>query len=68
MGSSPPISSRVHVAAGVGEVELLALGSQLNIFNARIAELIHLGDHVRTPTSVCGDDDVVIKLLNSQKG
>ncbi|EIG61333.1 spermidine/putrescine ABC transporter ATP-binding subunit [Bradyrhizobium sp. WSM1253] len=40
-------------------------GSLPNIFSARIAEVIYLGDHVRARVSVCGQDDFVIKLPNS---
>ncbi|MCK1488873.1 ABC transporter ATP-binding protein [Bradyrhizobium sp. 193] len=40
-------------------------GSVPNVFSARVAEVIYLGDHVRTRVSVCGHDDFVIKLPNS---
>ncbi|UFW44927.1 ABC transporter ATP-binding protein [Bradyrhizobium sp. WSM471] len=40
-------------------------GSLPNVFNARVTDLIYLGDHVRTRVSVCGHDDFVIKLPNS---
>ncbi|MGY4426181.1 putative spermidine/putrescine transport system ATP-binding protein [Bradyrhizobium sp. JR6.1] len=41
-------------------------GSLPNVFSARVAEVIYLGDHVRTRVSVCGHDDFVIKLPNSE--
>ncbi|WP_253609768.1 MULTISPECIES: ABC transporter ATP-binding protein [unclassified Bradyrhizobium] len=37
-----------------------------NVFGARVMEVIYLGDHVRTRVSVCGHDDFVIKLPNSE--
>ncbi|MCA6120013.1 ABC transporter ATP-binding protein [Bradyrhizobium sp. WSM 1738] len=40
-------------------------GSLPNVFDARVAEVIYLGDHVRTRVSVCGHDDFVVKLPNS---
>ncbi|WP_377828103.1 ABC transporter ATP-binding protein [Bradyrhizobium lupini] len=43
-----------------------APGSLPNVFNARVTELIYLGDHVRTRVSVCGHEDFVIKLPNSE--
>ncbi|MBZ9603062.1 ABC transporter ATP-binding protein [Phyllobacterium chamaecytisi] len=41
-------------------------GSLPNIFKAQVAEVIYLGDHVRIRVSVCGHDDFVIKLPNSE--
>ncbi|WP_456748737.1 ABC transporter ATP-binding protein [Bradyrhizobium sp. USDA 4354] len=41
-------------------------GSLPNVFSARVAEVIYLGDHVRARVSVCGHDDFVIKLPNSE--
>ncbi|MGY3361779.1 ABC-type Fe3+/spermidine/putrescine transport system ATPase subunit [Bradyrhizobium sp. GM0.4] len=43
-----------------------APGSLPNVFSARVAEVIYLGDHVRARVSVCGHDDFVIKLPNSE--
>ncbi|WP_342713482.1 ABC transporter ATP-binding protein [Bradyrhizobium sp. B124] len=43
-----------------------APGALPNIFSARVAEVIYLGDHVRACVSVCGHDDFVIKLPNSE--
>ncbi|WP_314964002.1 ABC transporter ATP-binding protein, partial [Bradyrhizobium cosmicum] len=43
-----------------------APGSLPNVFSAQVSEVIYLGDHVRTRVSVCGHDDFVIKLPNSE--
>ncbi|WP_407181607.1 ABC transporter ATP-binding protein [Bradyrhizobium sp. STM 3562] len=40
-------------------------GSLSNVFAAQVAEVIYLGDHVRARISVCGHDDFVVKLPNS---
>ncbi|MET2832884.1 ABC transporter ATP-binding protein [Mesorhizobium shangrilense] len=61
----------------VGQTALLSLrpervklnptpGSLPNVFSARVAEVIYLGDHVRVRMSVCGRDDFVVKLSNSE--
>jgi len=36
-----------------------------NVFDAKVEELIYLGDHIRTRASVCGHDDFVVKIPNS---
>jgi putative spermidine/putrescine transport system ATP-binding protein len=36
-----------------------------NAFDARVEELIYLGDHIRTRVSVCGEDSFVIKIPNA---
>ncbi|MDF0498871.1 ABC transporter ATP-binding protein [Bradyrhizobium yuanmingense] len=62
-------------AAGVGRSTVLSLrpervslnpaaGSLANVFDARVAELIYLGDHMRARVSLCGQGDFVIKLPN----
>ncbi|OSJ13571.1 ABC transporter ATP-binding protein [Bradyrhizobium canariense] len=62
---------------GVGRSTVLSLrpervklnpapGSLPNVFSAQVSEVIYLGDHVRTRVSVCGHDDFVIKLPNSE--
>ncbi|MDF0581983.1 ABC transporter ATP-binding protein [Bradyrhizobium yuanmingense] len=43
-----------------------APGSLPNVFSANVAEVIYLGDHVRARVCVCGQDDFVIKLPNSE--
>jgi len=40
-------------------------GSCPNVFDAKVLELIYLGDHVRTRVNICGHDDFVIKVPNS---
>jgi putative spermidine/putrescine transport system ATP-binding protein len=40
-------------------------GSVPNIFDARVEELIYLGDHMRTRVNVCGHDDFVVKVPNA---
>ncbi|MCC8940187.1 ABC transporter ATP-binding protein [Bradyrhizobium sp. Arg68] len=41
-------------------------GSLPNVLSARVAEVIYLGDHVRIRVSVCGHDDFVVKLPNTE--
>ena len=36
-----------------------------NLFDAKIRELIYLGDHIRTRASVCGRDDFIVKIPNA---
>ncbi len=36
-----------------------------NMFDAKIEELIYLGDHIRTRASVCGHSDFVVKIPNA---
>jgi putative spermidine/putrescine transport system ATP-binding protein len=43
-------------------------GSMPNLFSAEVRELIYLGDHVRTRVAVCGHEDFVIKLPNTEGG
>ena len=43
-----------------------AEGSVENMFDGRVEELIYLGDHIRTRVNVCGNDDFVVKVPNSQ--
>lgn len=38
-----------------------------NTFDARIEELIYLGDHIRTRASVCGHSDSIVKIPNSSE-
>jgi len=40
-------------------------GSVKNTFNARVEELIYLGDHIRARMSVCGNDEFIVKVPNS---
>ena len=41
-------------------------GSLPNIFDARVEEVIYLGDHLRTRVSVCGNNEFVIKTPNAE--
>ena len=43
-----------------------AEGSFPNVFDARVEELIYLGDHIRTRVRLCGLDDFIIKVPNAQ--
>jgi putative spermidine/putrescine transport system ATP-binding protein len=36
-----------------------------NIFDAKVEELIYLGDHIRSRLSVCGRNDFIMKVPNS---
>jgi putative spermidine/putrescine transport system ATP-binding protein len=40
-------------------------GSLPNVFDAKVEELIYLGDHIRTRVNVCNDDSFVIKIPNA---
>ena len=39
-----------------------------NVFDAKIKELIYLGDHIRSRVEVCGNDQFIVKIPNSYKG
>ena len=36
-----------------------------NMFEAKVEELIYLGDHIRSRVSVCGHDDFIVKVPNA---
>ncbi|MDG1192506.1 MAG: TOBE domain-containing protein, partial [Arenicellales bacterium] len=36
-----------------------------NAFNAKVEELIYLGDHIRTRASVCGNSEFIVKIPNA---
>ncbi|WP_252913682.1 ABC transporter ATP-binding protein [Aliihoeflea aestuarii] len=38
-----------------------------NTFEAKVEELIYLGDHIRTRVNVCGNDEFIIKVPNSEQ-
>lgn len=40
-------------------------GAVENIFQARVQELIYLGDHIRARMLVCGNDEFIVKVPNS---
>ena len=39
-----------------------------NTFDAKVKELIYLGDHIRTRVDVCGTDQFIVKVPNSYQG
>ena len=43
-------------------------GNFENKFDAKVKELIYLGDHIRTRVEVCGDDQFIVKVPNTYKG
>ena len=40
-------------------------GKYPNVFDARVEELIYLGDHIRTRANVCGHNDFIVKVPNA---
>ncbi len=61
---------------GVGSMTTLSLrpervfikppeGTCPNVLEAKVEELIYLGDHMRTRISLCGRDDFIVKVPNS---
>ncbi|NQW11011.1 MAG: ABC transporter ATP-binding protein, partial [Alphaproteobacteria bacterium] len=40
-------------------------GSMPNVFDAKVEELIYLGDHVRARINTCGDDEFIVKVPNA---
>lgn len=36
-----------------------------NVFNAKVEELIYLGDHIRTRATVCGNSEFIVKIPNA---
>ncbi|MAZ98180.1 MAG: spermidine/putrescine ABC transporter ATP-binding protein [Rhodospirillaceae bacterium] len=42
------------------------LGRHPNIFDAKILELIYLGDHIRCRMSVCSNDNFIVKVPNTK--
>jgi putative spermidine/putrescine transport system ATP-binding protein len=47
-------------------VEVTPEGGKLpNMFEAKVEELIYLGDHIRTRVNVCGHDDFIVKIPNA---
>ena len=69
------VSLKVNVNS-VGETSMLSLRPERvwvnidnkgyeNNFDAKVEELIYLGDHVRTRVKVCGNDQFVVKIPNS---
>ena len=69
------VSLKVNVNS-VGETSMLSLRPERvwvntnekdyeNNFEAKVEELIYLGDHVRTRVKVCGNDQFIVKIPNS---
>lgn len=42
-----------------------AVEQNFNQFTGQVAELIYLGDHIRTRCKVCGSDDFIVKVPNA---
>ena len=36
-----------------------------NMFSGKVAEIIYLGDHLRTRLEICGHDDFIVKVPNA---
>ena len=63
VGDSSTVSlrpERVEINSSEGNFE--------NSFDAKVKELIYLGDHIRTRVEVCGNDQFIVKVPNSYKG
>jgi len=69
------VSLKINVN-NVGDTSLLSLRPERvwvnssqsdyeNNFDAKVEELIYLGDHVRTRVKVCGNDQFIVKIPNS---
>ncbi len=69
------VSLKININS-VGETSLLSLRPERvwvnvneknyeNNFEAKVEELIYLGDHVRTRVKVCGNDQFIVKIPNS---
>ena len=78
VGGSLIRATPVQVQA-VGDVTTLSLrpervligaepGTLPNVVDARVEELIYLGDHLRVRLSVCGDDAFIVKVPNAAGG
>ena len=40
-------------------------GAYPNVFDAKVLELIYLGDHIRCRVAVCGNDEFIVKVPNA---
>ena len=69
------VANKINIA-GVGKPSTLSIrpervivnpepGQVPNVFQAKAAELIYLGDHIRTRMEVCGNSDFYVKIPNS---
>ena len=62
-----PVGSRTTLSLRPERVQIgRERGSCRNQFDARIEELIYLGDHMRVRVQVCGRDDFIVKVPNVQ--
>ena len=63
------VGDRTIISLRPERVEINPTNSNFeNVFQAKIKELIYLGDHIRTRVEVCGDDQFVVKVPNTYKG
>ena len=71
-----PIHSLAVNVGSVGERSTLSLRPERvtvnpdasafpNVFDARVLELIYLGDHIRARMAVCGTDEFIVKVPNA---
>ena len=76
VNDSDQVAATAVNVAGVGSQTTLSLRPErvtidpdrdrcTNVFNARVEELIYLGDHLRTRVNLLGHDDFIIKVPNS---
>ena len=76
-GAAGDIEALAVNVAGEGKATTLSLrpervsinptnGQYPNVFDARVEELIYLGDHIRTRVNVCGNSEFIIKVPNAQ--
>ncbi|MFT5658130.1 MAG: putative spermidine/putrescine transport system ATP-binding protein [Gammaproteobacteria bacterium] len=73
-GKGEMIAQAIKIG-GVGDMTTLSLRPERvwldpddsfpNIFDAKVEELIYLGDHIRTRMTVCGHDEFIVKIPNS---
>jgi len=63
------VGDRTIISLRPERVEINPTNSNFeNVFQAKIKELIYLGDHIRTRVEVCGEDQFVVKVPNTYKG
>jgi putative spermidine/putrescine transport system ATP-binding protein len=60
------VGDRTTLSLRPERVEVTPEGGKLpNMFEAKVEELIYLGDHIRTRVNVCGHDDFIVKIPNA---
>ena len=63
------VGDRTIISLRPERVEINPTNSNFeNVFQAKIKELIYLGDHIRARVEVCGDDQFIVKVPNTYKG